>query len=207
MINKKQFLFKLKHDSILMVMVEKWCREGRQFCNSNLKFVTKMIVIIVGFKSLSRVIEIGILNREDVEVKEKLIMLNFSKTKTKTDKRMVTIDVTDNNLCPVKWIKYYITIRDKHFPRTKTFILDYITGKKVSNEIITNYLREISQQLNIESSYSSHSLKAGGISQASYKSLARSTIILAADAKSNTIDAYFRHNVETGVNFSKELGF
>ncbi|KAL9655454.1 hypothetical protein ABK040_011850 [Willaertia magna] len=207
MINEKQFLFKLKRDPISMILIEKWCQEGRQFCISDLEFVTKMIVIIVGFRLLSRVVEIGILNREDVEVKERLVILNFFKTKTRVDGRIVTIDATDSNLCPVKWIKHYISIRDKQFPNTEVFIPDYITGRRINSEIITDYLRNVSQQLNIEGTYSSYSLKASGISQVGYKGLARSTIMLVADAKFNAINAYFRHNVETGVNFSKELGF
>ena len=85
--------------------------------------------------------------------------------------------------------------------------MDFETKEKLNSVTISSYLQHVAHLLKLKGHYTSHSLRAGGASEAAAMGFQRAMIQLMGDWTSNAIDNYFRLSKDKGMKLTSAMGF
>lgn len=167
-----------------------------------LQFILVTALIALGLRSMARGGELAGLLRKDIKFTNNGMRVSFERTKTRKFGRILFIECSGSCTCPVALMKRFLELRDIHpkFASKKELFGD------ISTSTISAWLKLVAKEFEVEGSYTSHSLRIGGASQATLAGMSREMIMLLGDWTSDAVDRYLRSGVEMGRNVSKHMG-
>jgi len=181
--------------------IRKWVEVGRKFVSEK-NYVMFTALMIFGIRSMFRGAELGSVRVRDVKlVTFPRLGLKMSVRKVKNDKegRVVCIESTGSDLCPLKWYNRLLRIREEG-----PFLF---AGKHSMNTVeISWILKEIAKWIGQPGNFSSHSLRIGGATEASFAGFSEAAIKAIGHWKSDAVDRYFRAEFSGERNISLQLG-
>jgi hypothetical protein len=166
-------------------------------------YVMYTCIMILGLRTMLRGSEIGgilvsyiaIVNSPHVGVK-----ILCRKIKNGASGRVVCIEATGGELCPLRWLNRLLRIKEKGpFLFAGSFALSTVE--------ISWILRLVASYIGIDGKYSSHSLRIGGASEAAFAGFNNAAIMAISEWNSAAIDKYFRSEFSSNRNVSQQLGF
>ncbi|KAG2373760.1 hypothetical protein C9374_011849 [Naegleria lovaniensis] len=181
--------------------IKKWIDVGSSFV-SNKIFVMYTALMIIGIRTMFRGSELGGLLLEDIKlVSHPVIGFKITARTTKNNPRGRTacIEATGSPLCPLRWLKRLLEVRDQG---------KYLfTGSHEMNTVEVSWiLKQIAIWIGEDGKYSSHSLRIGGATEASFAKFSEAAIKAIGDWSSNAVDRYFRSEFSGERNVSQQLG-
>ncbi|KAL9646599.1 hypothetical protein ABK040_016389 [Willaertia magna] len=186
----------------------------RQWITSSSKFQTyefyvlSTLVMILGLRLLLRGTELATIMNEDIsgfsQNGKNGLKLRIRSTKVDRFRRRkgktLFLEKTGSDICPVKWFDKWCKVKP---------IGRYLFSGEVlwNYKNITEILRVVASTLQLESNYSSHSLRIGGATEAHLAGFSEATISGMEDWSRPSIHLYLRSCLHSDRNLSKEMGF
>ncbi|KAG2393816.1 hypothetical protein C9374_003580 [Naegleria lovaniensis] len=206
MINMAPVSYEIERNEWRIMYIDMWILEGCNFVDRR-TYVFYTTLMIIGIRSMLRGSELGsILTSNVVEInKNNINGIRIVVEKVKNDfkrskkGRVIEIEATNSRRCPVVWLRLWKVCNPQK----------YLFGDDLplSTAKISDVLRFVATSLKISGSFSSHSLRIGGASEAAFAGFSHTAIQALGDWSSNAIDAYFRAGFAFDKNVSRQMGF
>ncbi|KAG2386401.1 hypothetical protein C9374_002847 [Naegleria lovaniensis] len=206
MINMAPVSYEIERNEWRIMYIDMWILEGCNFVDRR-TYVFYTTLMIIGIRSMLRGSELGsILTSNVVEInKNNINGIRIVVEKVKNDfkrskkGRVIEIEATNSRRCPVVWLRLWKVCNPQK----------YLFGDDLplSTAKISDILRFVATSLKISGSFSSHSLRIGGASEAAFAGFSHTAIQALGDWSSNAIDAYFRAGFASDKNVSRQMGF
>jgi hypothetical protein len=159
--------------------------------------------MILGLRTMLRGSEIGGILVSDITIVNTPhigVKILCRKIKNGTGGRIICIEATGGELCPLRWLNWLLRVKKKGpFLFAGSFALSTIE--------ISWILRLVASHIGVEGKYSSHSLRIGGASEAAFAGFNNAAIMAIGEWNSTAIDKYFRSEFSSNRNVSHQLGF
>ena len=203
MITRSPVSRKLERDEWRICYISQFIVLGPNAGLDRRTFCTHVAVMIIGIRTMLRGSELGSILRKNVVPITKNgmsgIKLTIEHVKTDSSKkqgRVIEIEHTNSPRCPVTWINLCLKLNSGK----------YLFGKMLTTDHITTMLRTVAEKLGLSGTFSSHSLRIGGASEAAFVGFSRAAIQAMGDWSSNAIDTYFKAGFSSDRNVSDQMG-
>ena len=120
--------------------------------------------------------------------------------------KLIPIDTTSSKTCPATIIWNYYREKVK-IARQDDYLFLSVKGKQLSSGAVSNVVKKVAQNANLQGRFTGHSLRIGGVTAAVTGGLTMAQLRGIGDWESNAIRYYLRALSAASVHASKKMGF